>query len=210
MIFENVKPRFISVKNTFLKRERYSRKTFATCVCRCGKIFTTRLESINKGVTSSCGCYQKQIIKTIVFKHGYCTRLKRDPTYRSWASMKNRCLDPNSPSYRYYGGRGIKICKSWNNFKNFLSDMGLRPNNNLSIERIDNNKGYRKDNCRWATSKDQSRNRRSNKWIEYNGETLILTDWAKRLGAKSYVLTHRIKKGWPIEKVILTPIRKRN
>lgn len=86
--------------------------------------------------------------------------ITRSSTYRSWAMMKNRCTNPKSTDWKYYGGRGIKLCKRWYDFRNFLKDMGEKPNKKLTIDRIDNEKGYYLANCRWASRLQQSRNRR--------------------------------------------------
>ncbi len=98
-------------------------------------------------------------------KHGHWINGKKSPTYVAWARMKDRCLNTNDASYNYYGGRGITVCEKWLKFEGFLEDMGIRPErvDVLSLERIDNNKGYYKENCKWASKKEQSLNRGLNK-----------------------------------------------
>lgn len=103
-------------------------------------------------------------------------------TYNSWKSMKARCLNPNSPDYHRYGGRGIKVCDRWlENFENFVADMGVRPDN-MTLERKDSNGNYELDNCRWATAKEQASNRSTSQYIEKDGEKLTLSEAARVIG----------------------------
>lgn len=102
-------------------------------------------------------------------------------TYSSWYQMKHRCDNKNSVDFERYGGRGIKYDRRWKKFENFLEDMGERPNG-MSIDRIDNNKGYSKENCRWSTSREQMNNRRCSKTVVFNGIKKTLTEWGRELG----------------------------
>jgi hypothetical protein len=114
--------------------------------------------------------------------------------------MMARCNNPNNSSYPAYGGRGIKVCKRWHgHFKNFLADMGERPDG-LSLDRRDSLLGYSPNNCRWATKLEQANNKRNNRLVSHNGETLTIAQWARKLGLKRTLLATRINKGWPIEK----------
>lgn len=118
--------------------------------------------------------------------------------YRSWATMIQRCCNCNSSAYKHYGGRGIKVCERWRMFENFLADMGPRPEG-TTLDRSDNDGDYEPGNCVWATRTAQSRNRRSNKMITYQGVTLCVTDWAKRQGIPKQCLQDRLWRGWPVE-----------
>jgi hypothetical protein len=120
------------------------------------------------------------------------------PEYNVWGVMKNRCLSKKNKNYKHYGGRGIKICKRWLKFENFISDMGRRPSSKHSIDRFPNKDGdYEPSNCRWATVNQQLRNHRRNVWIEHNGIKMIRADWAAKLGISSSTLKNRLSiLGW--------------
>jgi hypothetical protein len=125
------------------------------CECECGNIKQIALGHLRKGITQSCGCFHKELLK----KHGY----SYDSIYKIWSDMKRRCLNSNCKAYKNYGGRGIKVCDRWlESFNNFLEDMGERPEG-LSIDRINNDGNYEPSNCKWATNKEQINNRRTSK-----------------------------------------------
>ncbi|MCP1173759.1 hypothetical protein [Ralstonia chuxiongensis] len=122
--------------------------------------------------------------------------------YQAWANMKARCENPNNIRYHRYGGRGIKVCERWrNSFEAFLADMG--PSNGLTIDRIDNDGNYEPGNCRWATVREQSQKTSRIKLLTFNGETLSLAEWARRLGIRANTLTMRLNAyKWPLEKAL--------
>lgn len=129
--------------------------------------------------------------------------------YRSWQAMKQRCHNPNYPNYKLYGGKGIFVCDEWrNSFDKFLEDMGKKPTLQHSIDRIDNSKGYFKDNCRWATKKEQSNNKSDCRYLTYNGETNTITEWGRITGIPQMTIRRRINLGWDTEKVLTTPAKK--
>ncbi|HEY9737554.1 MAG TPA: hypothetical protein V6D06_14770 [Trichocoleus sp.] len=122
--------------------------------------------------------------------------------------MKSRCHNPNNAAYDRYGGRGIVVCDRWReSFENFYADMGPRPSEQHSIDRINNDGNYEPGNCRWATDKQQSRNTRRNRLLTYNGETLFLDEWAERLSISKHTLQTRLWRGWSVEEAFETPIR---
>lgn len=130
--------------------------------------------------------------------------------YRAWRSMVARCCSSSCAAYPYYGGRGIKVCDRWReSFSAFLADMGRRPSEQHSIDRINNDGNYEPGNCRWATWTEQARNRRSNVLIEHNGETLPLVVWAERCGMRPSALAMRLSYGWTIERMLSEPLRGR-
>jgi hypothetical protein len=132
----------------------------------------------------------------------------RKALYSTWKNMLARCTNPKNPGYKYCGGRGIVVCERWQEFENFISDMGPRPSRDHFIYRIDENVGYGPDNCRWATH-DDSLNRTGQRLITYKGETLPLYVWAKRLGMKKTTLYSRIAAGWSIEKAMSKKLQRR-
>jgi hypothetical protein len=176
------------------------------CQCDCGAQKVILGEALGCH-TLSCGCLRDEKIASVNFGHGKTG----SPEYIAWLSMRRRCCDPTDDSFLFYGARDIKVCERWkNSFDNFLADMGSRPSPDHSLERIDSNKDYSPDNCRWATRSEQSRNKRSNQWITFDGETMIVTDWARRLGIKRTTLEQRINSyGWSVERALTTPVRPR-
>ena len=134
--------------------------------------------------------------------HGHNTSKGKSPTYITWDKMKTRCNNPNHERYKDYGGKGIKVCVRWNSFVNFLKDMGERPEGK-TLDRIDTTKGYSKSNCRWATIKQQMRNRNNTLMFTYEGKTKPLKEWAEEIGSPYMTLYNRIARGWSNPKEIL-------
>lgn len=171
---------------------------YVMCRCDCGNIKRIRRRCLINGKTKSCGCEVIVRNKEVHTKHG----MSHSKTYKSWLGMKQRCYNPNFADYHNYGGRGIKICDRWvHSFKNFLDDMGIMPDGDkITLERIDNNRGYYPDNCRWETLRNQQRNRRNNHRIDYNNESLTIVEWGEKLGIKPNTILTRIRRGWNIER----------
>lgn len=128
------------------------------CLCDCGNKTKASTTALVTGVKKSCGCLAIEKLVERSMKHGLC----KERIYKIWCGMVDRCTKPKNKSYKEYGGRGIDVCDEWLDVEKFLKDMG-HPPKGLSIDRIDNDDGYYKENCRWATPKQQSRNRRSSK-----------------------------------------------
>lgn len=168
------------------------------CRCDCGACVSIRANHLLSGGTKSCGCIRSR-------RGNQSTQ----PEYRAWINLVKRCTDPTHDAYERYGGRGISVCDRWHEFELFLADMGPRPSDRHSIERIDNAKGYDPENCRWATSKEQSRNRRNNHLLTRNGETMCLSAWAERAGISPALLTFRLRQGWSLDRSLNTPSRQR-
>lgn len=181
-------------------RELSTRSVKWKCLCDCGKIVYVNGTILLKGKQQSCGCVLKGLIKHI--KHGHTSKNKLSKTYESWANMKQRCLNPNNHKYKNYGLRGITICDEWvNSFDNFLKDMGEKPNG-LTLERIDVNKGYFKENCCWANATAQANNKTSNRIIEFNNKSMTTAQWAEYLGISFTTLRMRLHRNWSIERAL--------
>ncbi len=169
--------------------------------CLCGNIFQARVINVRRGVTKSCGCIKKAILKARCVPH--TKRTTHKSTYGSWQSMHARCYTKTHTSYTRYGGRGIFICERWkNNFENFYLDMGDRPSLDHSIDRIDVNKGYSPDNCKWSTRKEQQNNKSNNSFASFAKKTLTKAEWGDLLGP---LVKNRLDKGYDIRAAIYKP-----
>jgi hypothetical protein len=170
------------------------------CRCACGK--KTVVTGSNWERIESCGCLVKELATT----HGHAPTGKPSSTYRSWRDMKKRCYNPHAKEFKRYGGRGIKVCDRWkNSFENFLADMGKKPVG-LELERKNNDGSYEPGNCRWATHKEQARNRRDTRWITFNGQTKSLAQWGEEMGIKPITIHHRLEIGWSIAAALKTSV----
>jgi len=187
--------RLIAIEDVGFK----SGKRMWRCLCDCGKEIVTQGAMLTRGGTRSCGCLAGENNKT----HGK----SNSETYRTYSGMKTRCLNKKHRQYSNYGGRGITICDRWiASFENFLADMGERPAG-MTLDRKDNNGNYEPSNCRWATDTEQARNRSSNLFLTYQGETLCMKEFAKKFNIKRTTLGRRLSAGWPIEKALLDPVK---
>lgn len=198
--------KLIALKRT----ENRGKETFWLCQCDCGNTKEINASRLRSGKTKSCGCYKneckrKTINQTAFNKtHGMSnTRL-----YRIYNKMKLRCYSKTNDAYKNYGGRGITICKEWlddfMNFYNWAMENGYE--DNLSIDRIDNDKDYSPDNCRWVNAKTQANNTRSTVFITYNGETKPASEWSKITGIRQNTITMRKRNGWSDEQCIITKV----
>ena len=177
--------------------------------CSCG-VKDVAVKSSHLGsATKSCGCLNIEKLRARAFIHGACgaSDADRTSTYITWNTMRQRCNNSNHPDFKNYGGRGITVCKSWGQFKNFLADMGERMPP-MTLDRIDNNGNYEKNNCRWATRKEQGRNTRNNHIIKFNGREQPLVVWAEEYGIKEKTLRSRFKRKWSVKKSLTTPVHK--
>jgi len=180
-------------------RDKINRRIFL-CVCVCGKKKLLRLDSVRRGNSTSCGCVSRaNASKSLITHGGYGTR-----AYRTWARIKSRCNNKKNKCYPDYGGRGITYDPRWEKFENFLEDMGEAPKG-TSIDRIDNDGNYCKENCRWATSKEQNRNRRNTRYIKLNGVPKPLGEVAESARTKYRIVYQRIvRDGWSLDRALET------
>lgn len=193
---------------TVLKRDDNQKGKDATwvCKCDCGNLTKVTSGHLKDGHTKSCGCLSKERMSEITKTHGMTnTRI-----YRIYHKMHLRCYSKVNPAYPSYGGRGITICPEWlgehglENFAKWSFENGY--SDNLSIDRIDNNKGYSPENCRWATAKEQANNTRSTVFLTYKGETKPVSEWSKITGIPQDRLSQRKRSGWTDEECIETPL----
>ena len=171
------------------------------CLCDCGNLVKVMAGYLKSNHTKSCGCL-KIDIHTI---HGQAVRASYSKTYAAWVDMTQRCNNPRNKAYKNYGARGITVHPRWLNFKTFYEDVGDIPKN-MTIERINNDGNYEPGNWRFATRKEQASNRRTNRWVEYNGETKTMTQWAEDLGLRPTTLRGRLNK-WSIDRALTLPVQ---
>lgn len=174
------------------------------CICDCGGKSVVSGTNLNRLTTRSCGCLYE------VSKRATTHGLTKSRAYGSWCAMKYRCLSEKHESYARYGGRGITICDRWlRSFEAFYEDMGERPEG-LTLERIDNDKGYYKENCKWATRSEQNKNQYHppkpglGQKISFKGKDLTVAQWAEALGLSKITIHKRLRAGWAIKDVLST------
>lgn len=179
------------------------------CQCDCGNMTEVASSSLLGGKTRSCGCLSRELVSARSKTHG----LSHTRIYGVWINIKQRCLNLEYPTYHDYGARGITIYPDWQeSFDLFFAYVSKLPGygeHHLSIDRIDNNRGYEPDNLRWATIKQQSLNKRTNRPITYHGKTQSTAQWASELGMTYDTLKGRIREGWSIERAFVTPTQLR-
>lgn len=183
------------------------------CKCDCGNEKKIRLTNLKQG-TKSCGCLNVEIAPERGKKSKLGERSKKHgdfgtKLYGVWAGMKRRCLNPNTHYYREYGGRGIKVCDEWMEylgFKEWAMQNGY--SEGLTIDRIDVNGNYEPSNCRWTTMQEQQRNRRDNVRLEYQGHVYSGDEIAEITGLKVRTIRGRIERGWDVERIITTKLKK--
>lgn len=168
-------------------------------ICDCGVECEIDGYNVRSGKTTTCQVCGAERLRLASVKHG----ISETPEFSTWADIQSRCYNKKGPSYKDYGGRGIKVCKKWlDSFQCFFSDMGVRPSRQHSIDRIDNDGDYEPENCRWATINEQANNKRSNRKVTINGQTKNLHEWAKKIGISDSALSLRLKNNLPVNDLL--------
>lgn len=185
-----------------------TRPRWGVYACECGWIGKKVISEVNYGTTRSCGCLKREFITRASTKHGHAKRGASTATHRSWMAMRERVLNPNQNHWHRYGGRGITFVDRWNIYENFLADMGEKPANK-TLDRIDNDKGYSKENCRWASKAEQIYNKSNTLRVEWNGQSLTIPELAAVVAVPESNIRDRLKKGWTVERAATIPVARR-
>lgn len=191
--------------------DKHNRKLWA-CECECGNTVVVNSSHLVSGHTKSCGCLQKDLVIKNNTTHGGT----HDRLYVVWRNIKRRCENPKDNSYRFYGGKGVKVCNEWQDYSNFRKwaiQSGYDKNAKIydcTIDRIDSEKDYSPDNCRWISIAEQQSNRKDTHHVELNGETYTFVQLSSICGIPAKILNQRIiHYKWPIEKAMNVPYKKR-
>lgn len=180
------------------------------CQCDCGNLHFARGSHLRSGDIQSCGCYRKEVLNS-------CLQQRIDKTdghsethlYVIWQAMRMRCNNPKSDCYSNYGGRGIRICREWDNWDEFYKwAMAHGYSDNLTIDRIDVNGDYSPQNCRWVDAYTQANNTRRNHFIEFQGEIHSVTEWSRLVGISAGCLFGRLRYGWSAERALTEPVKR--
>lgn len=175
-----------------------------SCKCDCGNFPVVRGDKLRSGETTSCGCFARESSRARLTKHGG----RKSRLYGVWSAMVNRTTNPNNDRYDSYGGRGIVVCERWRNFSNFRNDMGEGYRPGLTIERIDNDGMYELENCRWATWKEQARNKRTSHIVTHDSKDVCLSEAVDDGSVKYTTVNARINRyGWSPERALSEEVR---
>jgi hypothetical protein len=168
------------------------------CRCDCGTTKVVYGQDLGRGKVVSCGCWNAE--KRV--KHG----MSHTHVYDVWSLMRDRCNNPNNPSYHNYGGRGIRVCERWNSFNDFLADMGERPDG-YEIDRKNNDGNYEPSNCQWISRQRNLNNKRNNRLLELNGQTHTIAEWSRITGLSWLTIRQRLRYGWTVERTLTEPVK---
>jgi hypothetical protein len=186
--------------------KRVNNRNVCACLCDCGTRKDVRRDHLIGGKIVSCGCYQKEVASNVSATHGM-THIR---LYRCWRNMKTRCYNPNYIEFDRYGGRGIVVCEEWQRFEPFYEwAISHGYQNDLTLDRKNNDGNYCPENCKWSDTQEQALNRSSNSFVTYNGITKHISEWDKDVGAaKSGRVRARLNAGWSVESAVTTPVKR--
>jgi hypothetical protein len=189
-------------------------QTYWRCRCHCGTETVVRKSHLKDGTTKSCGCERSAAVSRRQTTHGHWKNGKGTPEYSAWMLARVRCHVPSNHAYKGYGARGITMCDRWrfgeggkSGFECFIADMGPRPEGG-TLDRIDNDKGYSPDNCRWVSMKVQGRNRRGNRIVECSKGTMCVSEAAELYGVSYNAVIKRLNSGWDVERALTQHVSK--
>jgi hypothetical protein len=186
-----------------LERSEDKKRTAWLCKCDCGNEVIVTSLNLKNGSSNSCGCYQKEKAAAVNFKHG----LSSHPLFDVHYDMLRRCYNSSCKSYKNYGARGINVCDEWRDDVNSFIQWGEKDYKpGLQIDRIDNDGNYEPENCRWVSNKENSNNKRTNKYITFKGKIQTQAQWARELDINEETFAGRLRAGWSEEKAITTPV----
>lgn len=183
--------------------ERINNHTYWSCLCVCGTEKKLPMTTLKSGTSKSCGCKSRELASSKTTKHG----MAKTSTYKSWHAMIQR--SQGKGGHESYVNRGIYVCNDWMDFNKFYADMGDKPKG-MSLDRIDNKKGYYKENCRWATCKQQSNNRDKTIYVQVDGKTMPFMDACRKYGISASCARHRKRKGMSDNDIFKTQVRKKS
>jgi hypothetical protein len=199
--------RLIAIKLAFVKPLKRGTLHFWLCKCDCGKEKSISKQKLLSGETKSCGCLQRDTAKRDSTTHG----LAGHPLWSLWRDIRNRCYNPKVNSYHLYGGRGVAMCEEWRNdfmaFYNWAIGNGWKPGLQIDKDKKAREIGvepllYSPERCEFVTPKENNNNRRSNVYIEFNGETKTVAQWSELYGMSQHLVSARLRRGWPIEQAL--------
>ena len=199
--------RLTVVKLQKIDKSKGSYKYYYLCLCDCGKYKTVRQDCLKTGSIRSCGCLHSEVARETQFKNKLTHGKSKSKIYKIWCGMLARCYNKNDHHYSSYGGRKITVSNDWHKFENFYRDMG-DASEGMTLDRIKNNESYSKENCQWASKKQQANNRRTSRLITFDGTTQTLSQWADSYGIKMHTLHSRINLyGWKIKDALTLPVK---
>jgi hypothetical protein len=176
------------------------------CVCDCGTTRRVIRSDLLAGRSRNCGCIRREKARNPVTRNAVRHGRTGTPEFTAWIEMRRRCRPSSRVDYPRWGGRGIQVCERWQLFENFYADMGDRPDG-CTLDRIDNSGHYEPGNVRWATKREQARNRRTNRFVIVKGEPMTIAEAAERFGVPATTIQSRLRHNWSEEDAALRPVR---